>query len=521
MPDRNGEVELPAQEPFSIVLTVNGASDKLGEPSIAGLGQFVLQGTSSTSRYLVQNGVMSAERSFIFTVRAPKPGLFTVGPAQISISGKIAHSDRVKVKVVTTSASSDKGPAFLEVAADKKSVLVGQPVTVVIKFYMRDGVQVSQPLMLDFARHGWTVKSSTPQPPYTKTIRAQVYTVHEHIVVLQSATAGQKTIPALTVDCVIPSQTQHLFDMFGFAGRHGEAYQAHSDPITIIVTELPSYKGTVHGMGNLTELSASLDREQAQVGEGVILRLMLTGKGDEQQNHAPTLQLPADVTAYESHQHVDAKADGSWCKTFEYIVQGLKPGVMKIPEQAFTFFDPELYTYRTLHSKPVTLTVHPSKVEQKVEQPSKPKKSKIIPVQKHVDYLPILLWVVTGLLGLLAVLGIFVLVRGRYRATQTPHATAFKRAKKQLKLLQKTHNPSGLYQVLINFFAERAQVPVGHVTELLMRERLIKAGMSTEKTTILLHHVALLTEVAFAKRAVEQQIFVEAERWLDELNRWL
>ena len=510
----NGQeiTEIPAQQPFSILLKVN-SQEQLGKPSIAGLGQFLLQGTSSTSRFVVRNGTMSAERSFNYSVRAERPGTYIIGPAQLDVGGKSEESNRVKITVTPAAKSDERGPAFLEVTTDKKMVMVGQPVTVTLKLFVKDGVQQAQPMAIDFARHGWTVQNSDPVQSSQRTIHGQVYHVYEQKFMLKSSVPGKKTIPALTVDLVAPVQQQmSLFSLFG----RQELVQAHSESIEVTVTDLPQHNGPVHGIGNFTKFEAELVPTTARVGEGMVLKLKALGAGETQ--HSPELVLPENVTAYESRHHEN---------TFEYVVQGLQPGKYKLPAQQFTFFDQQKNSYKTLKSNPITLTITGAAVEpikaapELQEQPQTQSVVAPTTVASSINYKRWLLVVLLALLGFVLVWLFYRKLQSWYRGTQTVQATAFKRAYKQLQYLQKTNNPAGLYQLFITLISERTQTPVGDITEFSIRHKLFELGVAQVQIDELLNFMSEITEIAFARRTIGSDSFSRARHWLDQLRRWL
>ena len=51
---------------------------------------------------------------------------------------------------------------------------------------------------------------------------------------------------------------------------------------------------------------------------------------------------------------------GTTVQTWEYVVQGLKPGTFTIPAQSIRFFDTNSRQYKTLKTEPLTITVTPS-----------------------------------------------------------------------------------------------------------------------------------------------------------------
>jgi hypothetical protein len=524
----NGKAEVAVGQTFAVVVSVK-SSGPLTEPTIGGLGQLTRLGSSSSSKFLMQNGAMTAERSFIYSMRADKEGEYIIGPAQLIVDGKSVTTERIKLIIRAESKTDRRGPAFIEMSVNKNAVMVGEPVTVILKLYMQDGVELAQPFVANFTGAGWTVHSSVAKPAYNKTVQGNVYRVNEQHLVISSPISGTVTIPAMTAFCAIAQQAPNIFDLFGFGVRQSETFSVSTGQVSIAVKPLPAYKGTVHGMGIFSNFVAELTSLQAKVGEGVVVRLSVEGNNDMQQVTAPTLQLPEGLTSYESNHHVQEIAENHWRKTFEYIVQGLQPGSFTIKPQAFTYFDHAQCVYKTLRTQPVTLKVtgaavatpaEPMKqaVVEPLATPTKVSTERTIVAKQVASYIPLLL----GLLVAIIILGfiLYKLLRWLRRPLDLK-ATAFSRARKQFAQLKKTNNTTGVYLLFVNLFADRLEIPAGHVTEQLMYDVLKKRGMPTEKIDQWMHDFVTISAAAYAPMIVKEQLMTTAERWLRELGSWI
>lgn len=524
----DGKAEVVIGQTFAVVVSVK-SSGQLTEPTIAGIGQLTRLGSSSSSKFLMQNGAMTAERSFVYSVRADKEGEYIIGPAQLMVDNKPVTTERIKLVIRAESKSDRRGPAFIEMSVNKNNVMVGEPITVILKLYMQDGVELAQPFVANFAGAGWTVHSSVTKPAYNKTVQANVYRVNEQHIVISSPISGIVTIPALTVFCEIAQQAPNIFDLFGFGVRQSETFSVSTSQVSIPVKPLPAYKGTVHGMGIFTNFVAELTTRQAKVGEGIVVRLSVEGNNDMQQVIAPTLQLPDGLTSYESNHHVQEITENHWRKTFEYIVQGLQPGTFTIQPQIFTYFDHVQCAYKTLRTRPMTLQVTgapvvPSEESVKktaVETVSTPTTSARKPeLSAHplANYVPLFL----GLFVAIIVLGLLLYkLLCWLRRPIDLKATAFSRARKQFLQLKKTNNTTGVYLLFVHLFADRLEMPAGHITEQVMYNVLKKRGMPNEKIDQWMHDFVTMSEAAYAPMVVKEQLMVTAQAWLRELGAWI
>src|SRR5579859_6237319 len=84
---------------FAIQVNVIDGDGAVQVPKIKGLEQLHQGPVRTASRFSMVNGATSSQRSFYYTVRADKPGTYTIGPAQVIYQGDLLSSNVLKLTV--------------------------------------------------------------------------------------------------------------------------------------------------------------------------------------------------------------------------------------------------------------------------------------------------------------------------------------------------------------------------------------------------------------------------------------
>ena len=96
----------------------------------------------------------------------------------------------------------------------------------------------------------------------------------------------------------------------------------------------------------------------AKAGDANVVRLDIVGDGTFEGYETPQLLgIPEGLKSYESKQYTSELANGAHQTSYEFIVQGLKPGEWEIPAQEFTYFDVNRNEYKTYKTQPLTIAV--------------------------------------------------------------------------------------------------------------------------------------------------------------------
>lgn len=354
--DRAGSTlkEAVAGEGFTIEITASGPMrdfqlDELNEG-------IVLTGQRTQSSQFV-NGVVTTK--YAFGARADKIGEFTIGPAHAEVSGVKEKSDAVTLKVVAEKDASKKSvqEVLFRLAVTKKKIMVGELVTGSIRFYSCNSeITPDQFIQSDLSAFAL---SPMTEPAYGKEVIDGVeYSYLEITWHMSAKKPGSITIPAWCAHYSMP-MLQDAFGPFRFMqGLQRQQKRIYSNALTIDVSPLPPHEGVVHAVGSFDDFSIHATSKVAKAGDANVVRLDVVGDGTFEGYEALQLAgIPEGLRSYESKQYTNELANGVQQTSYEFIVQGLKPGEWEIPSQEFTYFDVNRKEYKTHKTEPLIITV--------------------------------------------------------------------------------------------------------------------------------------------------------------------
>jgi|GEM_PF-1881612 len=346
--------ETVAGESFNIEIVATGPMrdfqlDELNEG-------IVLTGQRTQSSQFV-NGVVTTK--YAFGARADKIGEFTIGPAQAEVGGVKEKSDSVALKVVAEKENTKKNvnEVLFRLASSKKKIMVGEQVTGSIRFYScNNEITPDQFIQSDLSAFAL---SPMTEPAYGKeTIDGVEYSYLEITWQMSAKKPGSITIPAWCAHYSLP-MLQDAFGPFRFMqSLQRQQKRIYSNALTVDVAPLPSYDGTVHAVGTFDDFAIHATSKVAKAGDANVVRLDVVGDGTFEGYEALQLSgIPEGLKSYESKQYTSEVANGAHQTSYEFIVQGLKPGEWEIPAQEFTYFDVNRKEYKTHRTQPLTIAV--------------------------------------------------------------------------------------------------------------------------------------------------------------------
>jgi hypothetical protein len=347
-------------------------------------------------------------RNFVYTLEAIRPGRFIMRGASAKVDDHFIQSDDALIEVISKSEAAKRGTAFkappanavyflrpgedpyekirrnlfLKVMVDKKTCLVGQPVTATFKLYSR--LVSRSDIVKNPGFYGFTVQDIVglnDRQSAIETIDGNKFDVHTiRKVQLYPLRPGLFIIDPMEVSnkvefsrSIVNRRTEVEIEEGVFPDNNPaiintESYESHmsTKPIAISVKSPPSrnqpadYTGAMGHFFINTRLSKN-DLVRNEEGE---LTIKISGEGNFTQLAVPVIQWPHGIEGFEPQvtdtlEHSSAPLRGT--RTFRFSFVSVGSGNYMIPVTSFSFFDPDSNLYKTITIPEARITVSDGK----------------------------------------------------------------------------------------------------------------------------------------------------------------
>ena len=346
-------------------------------PDLSAFAVYLGSGTSTSMQ--IVNGRTSLSLTFQHRFQATAEGTFEIGPVTVRAGGRDLRTEPLTIRITDGPAPTSRaGPPradgtvapedlFITATASKPRVYVNEPVIVEYRIFTRVDVDsyniTQQPGTTGF----WVEELEDPQARVEQVVRdgLQYTSAVVRRVALFPTGAGTKTLAPLTLETQVRVQRRSR-SLFGdpFGGLFGSRVPVvvGSNPVEIEVLPLPEEgrPDAFTGLVGRLEVSASIDRTDAETNDALTYRLEVSGTGNIRTLPEPELGFPSDVEVYppDVSERVDPTEDGvRGSKIFEYVIVPRAPGQVTIPAVKLAYFDVDAGTYAAAASDPITLTV--------------------------------------------------------------------------------------------------------------------------------------------------------------------
>jgi hypothetical protein len=368
-------------EDFVLTVTVQGQDmASVPKPELPDLPEFNLLGNSSSQSTNIQfiNGKMSKQASvnFIYYLSAKKLGKLTIGPCLIKYKDQEYRSQPIEVEVGKSSTARAQpaapgrtstvqsnipieGNLFLSANASRKTVYVGEQVTVDFTLYNRFQIADARIAEMPTFSGFWAEKVFDAEKFnwQQKTLDGKHY---QYMTLKKAAlfpmSSGELAVSPMALNIAVVQASRDFFDFFG----SNKTVKIESKPIIITALSLPGDKPTefTGGVGKFS-IQASLDKNTATGNEPVNLTVKITGTGNIRLIEKPIIaNMPGlKIMDPEVKENIQASGDiikGS--KTFTFPIIPQADGKYVIPAVKMTYFDPGDKSYHTIQSQPVECT---------------------------------------------------------------------------------------------------------------------------------------------------------------------
>lgn len=398
--DANGQVTFKASAPASVVegqqfrltYVLNKEGKDLRLPDIKEFDILFGPTTSTSYSQRTVNGVTTSESSISYTyiLMAQKVGKYTIDPASITVDGSNYRSNSLQIEVLPPdessqgqqgagsgrsdeSSSSGSGTAtvsstdaFIRAIVSKSNGYEQEGFTVTFRLYTTLNV-------VDFGRiefpefEGFMVEEV--DLPANQQLKMEhyngknYYTADLRKTLLFPQRSGQITIPSGRIEMVfsVPSG-RRVSTFFGSQEVMVDVKKALiTNPVGIQVKSLPAGKpASFSGAVGTFSFKPDISSQQTRANEAITVRMEISGTGNLKLIGNPEVQFPDNFEVYDPtvNNALNVTTNGlTGVRTIEYIAIPRYEGTYTIPPIAFSYFDLNSQSYKTLTSPEYTLQV--------------------------------------------------------------------------------------------------------------------------------------------------------------------
>jgi len=310
------------------------------------------QGSSNSFSYV--NGKMTSERSTSLVLTFAPQHDMTIPSYSVNIGGTAYKTDPIELKVVKANAPqvANSNKFSLQLRADKKSVLVGEPLLVRVFFSMSKDIRLSEnPNYIKPNFDGFFVKELGNE----KTYMQGNYQVTELGYLLTPKSEGNFTVGPATAKVGVADTSRR--DMFGrFFGTVWTPIA--SNTLSIEVKPTPQNTDLI---GNFI-LKSNIDKQSVKANKPVNLTIKIEGEGNLEDFEFPAYEIDG-VTIYSDDAKVkteviDKQLKSTYTKTFVFICDH----DFSIPKRTISVYDTKKEEVTTLEVSSYEVVVEGSKV---------------------------------------------------------------------------------------------------------------------------------------------------------------
>lgn len=347
--------QVSTSETFNLVLTLSNGDgiEEIIPPNLSSFQVFGDPSRSSNSSISIINGKRQMTKTLTYTYRlqAKKEGKFTVGPVTATGPGIEIKSNKVTIEVVKGAAgnsniNTNNQGLFVAAEANKRTAVVGEPIVVSYKIYLKTG-NLDDVEKIDIPQNPgfWKEDVEIEQKWETKLIngvRYNVVEVERHILFPQKA--GDLEIGSFEFTALIGTG--------GWFNHSRKRMSSKSRPVKIKVNPLPAGKpqnflGTFESL----KMNESAKPNELKAHEAIDYKITFTGRGNLKLINAPSIEFPSDFEVYDPKvvDHITiGKYFESGKRTFEYLILPRSEGDFVLPKTQFSYYDYKEKKYKYL-----------------------------------------------------------------------------------------------------------------------------------------------------------------------------
>ncbi|MDD4149212.1 MAG: BatD family protein [Bacteroidales bacterium] len=378
---------------FQVQFTINTKASDISLGNYDGLKLINGPSISTSQNISIVNGNYTQENKYTYTYifQASQTGTFTIGGATAIVDGKSYTSNSVNVEIQQSAVQSGGNrrnsrnydpwanfnnnnansqpkeitadDLFVRVFVDKTSMYKGESLIATIKIYTKVDLVGFEDLKLPSFDNFYAEEIETPGRInlVRENYNNQAYNVGLiKKYILYPRVSGDLTIEPCIIDCQVrqPAQSNNMMGFFGY--YETESKSLKSPEIKINVKQLPQSPDSFSGAVGRFNFKLDQSEDTVLVNDAVTIKISISGSGNFNMIETPKISWPKEFEIYEPIASQNTKVDASGLngtKTWEYTIIPRYPGIFKLGEINFTYFDTSTKQYKTLSSPSINIAV--------------------------------------------------------------------------------------------------------------------------------------------------------------------
>ncbi len=365
------KTKLGLNERLRVDFIMNQNGDNFSPPDFENFQ--IIGGPNQSIKTSYVNGERSFSKTYSYFLQPLRKGSIKIKQASIEIDGEEYKS--LPIEVLITDSVSQPSESVTQYYNDddielralisKGSPYLNEPITVIYKLYYKAPINISDaretetPNYKDF----WSQTIKIPQLKVQREIyKGQNYNVVEwRKVVLYPQKSGELEISPLSLNLVLDVPTDKR-DFFGNVIYDQTSQIISTGMRRINVKDLPlnNKPSSFTGAVGQFEFDLILNKSSLRATESFQAELKVKGEGNLKLFDLPDLLVPNSMELFEPQREESINTNlsgmsGSVTKLFTVIPRF--QGSFPIEEVEFSYFDPQLESYKTLKSPRLTVDV--------------------------------------------------------------------------------------------------------------------------------------------------------------------
>tara|TARA_B110000046_G_scaffold168308_1_gene186622 strand:- start:631 stop:2403 length:1773 start_codon:yes stop_codon:yes gene_type:complete len=334
----------------------------------------IIQGPSQSVSQSWINGKVSFSQSYTYIIKPKREGELIISAANIKYRGRNLSSKMMKIIVLkpVDIAQNPNDPNYiaqqnihLVAEISKSKPFVGEGIYVEYRLYVSQDISVYDTSVTEAPKYNgfWNQDIKINGFP----VKIGKYNNEDYrYIVLQKALliptkTGKLTIDPMKMDIVIGVPTGRA-DFFGNVITKNIKKEFASTKKTIRPKNLPLENKPENFTGAVGQFKfdVSLSKNALKANESSQIKVVVSGKGNLKLFELPTIKTPTELEKYqpERKERVRVAANGiTGSVTDIYTVVPQYKGKYKIPNVAFSYFNPDAERYETIDTKDLFVDV--------------------------------------------------------------------------------------------------------------------------------------------------------------------